>query len=423
MEVQGRLQTDNSVAASRIQILGSGVCTNGLERQAEVSFFGNVTGLPAGGMIGTWNVSGLLVAVASSTRFEAENPALAVGVCVQVKGEFGANNTLTASKIETKPASFCQPGSGAYRFEGAIEGIPSTPLSGNWIVGGRVVVADASTTLDISRGAALPGGCAAVTGALQADSSVRATRIEVLSASGACIFSGGVVGAGKLSGTGVSPGQIISIFGQQIGPASTLPLSIVDGVVSNRIVNTRVLFDGTPATLLFVSNGQINAIVPCNVGGKTSVRVQVESNGSWTNVVTLPVFATYPSVFTQTNSGGGPGAILNPNYSVNGAANATARGAVAILFGTGEGQTNPACADGAITSLLGPFPVPVAPVSIEVGGKAATVLYAGGAPGLVRGVIQVNFVLAPDTPISPAVPVIMKIGARSSQTGVTMAVR
>ena len=53
----------------------------------------------------------------------------------------------------------------------------------------------------------------------------------------------------------------------------------------------------------------------------------------------IPVFATLPSLFTMSASGTGPGAILNANYTLNTAANATARGATALLFGTGEGQT------------------------------------------------------------------------------------
>ncbi len=434
VEVKGQLETDNTITASRVQILGSGVCTNGLERQADVSYYGTITALPSGGLTGNWNVSGLIVTVTAETRIENENAAPAVGVCVEVKGEFGPNNTVKATKIETKPAGMCQggtgggmPAGGAYRFEGTITAMPVSGTPGNWQIGGRTVVADAQTALDVSKGAAAAGACAGVMGTLQADGSVRATKIEILSTSGACIFSGGVVGAGNLTGSGVAAGQIISIFGSQIGPAVTMPLELVNGQVSNRLGNTRVLFDGTAATLLFASNGQINAIVPCNVAGKTSVKVQVESNGAWTNVVTLPVFATMPSVFTQSASGTGPGAILNfvapAGYTLNTAANGTARGAAAILFGTGEGATTPACTDGAVTSLVPPFPVPVAPVTVEVGGKAASVIYAGGAPGLVRGLFQVNFVLAPDTPVGPNVPVVLKIGARASQNGVTMAVK
>ena len=423
--VQGVLQSDNSVTASRVQILGNGVCNNGLDRQPDISFTGLITSLPSGGLIGTWNVSGLLATVTSDTRIVSESIAPAAGVCVEVKGDFGANNTVKATRIETEPATACQrqDTTNPLKIEGPINGLPSTGVPGGWRIGTRDILADGNTLLDTTKGAAVIGACASVTGKLQPDSTFLAARIEILSTSGSCILSGGVVGAGNLTGAGVSVGEIVSIFGNQIGPATTQPLSIVNGVVANKLANTQVLFDGAPATLLFVSETQINAIVPCNVAGKTSVKVQVQSNGAWTNVVTLPVFATYPSLFTVSNSGTGPGAILDPQYRLNTAANATARGASAILFGTGEGQTNPACSDGAITSLIGPFPVPVAPVSVEVGGKPATIVYAGGAPGLVRGVIQVNFTLAADTPVGAAIPITLKIGDRTSQTGVTMAVK
>jgi len=423
VEVQGRLESDSSVTASRVQTLGNGVCKNGLDRQADVSYFGKITSLPSGGLVGSWNVNGLVVTVSASTSINSDNGAPAAGVCVQVRGDFGVSNTVVATRIETKPNSFCIAGTGVYQFEGVIQTRPANGVAGAWRIANRDVTAAASTVLDTTKGAANVGACAAVTGALQANGSVNATRIEVLSTSGACILNGGVVNAGNLSGTAISPGLIVSIFGNQIGPATTLPLAVIGGRVSNRLANTQVRFDGTPGTLLFVSDSQINAIVPCDVAGKTSVKIQVESNGAWTNVVTLPVYPTYPSLFTQANNGTGPGAILNPNYTLNTAVNATSRGAIAILFATGEGQTTPACSDGAITSLTGPFPVPNAPVTIDVGGKAATVLYAGGAPGLVRGLLQANFILAADTPVGAAVPITIKIGERTSQTGVTIAVK
>ena len=112
VEVQGKLETDNSVTASRVQMLGNGVCEHALDHQADVSFFGKITTLPAGGLIGNWNVSGLTVKVTADTRIESEDAAPAAGVCVRVRGDFGANNTVDAQRIETKPASFCEQAGG-----------------------------------------------------------------------------------------------------------------------------------------------------------------------------------------------------------------------------------------------------------------------------------------------------------------------
>lgn len=434
--VQGMLETDLTVTATRVQRIGDGVCDKGLEAQSDLSFAGVVEVLPAGGAAGNWTVGGSVFSVPDTARILPTSAQIAVGDCVLIRGEFGTGTTLIATRIDKRPASYCAPGSGGagipaggagpkgvHRITGAIEVLPAGGAAGEWTVAGRKVTVTAQTVLDVSKGAAVMGACVQAIGTKDATGLFTATRIRVLSASGSCTYDGGVTDAASLAAFGVSPGQLISLFGRNIGPAVNQPMIIEDGKVSSRVANTTVLFDGTPAAVLFASGGQINAIVPCDVAGKTTVEVQVESNGAWTNTQTLDVFPTFPSLFTLSNSGTGRGAILNADGSVNSPSNGTARGEVAMLYGSGAGQTNPACADGAITPEAGPYPVPVAPVSVEVGGKAAAVEFAGGAPGLVRGVIQINVKLAADTPTGPNVPVVVKIGDGVSQSGVTMAVK
>jgi uncharacterized protein (TIGR03437 family) len=65
------------------------------------------------------------------------------------------------------------------------------------------------------------------------------------------------------------------------------------------------------------------------------------------------------------------------------------------------------------------LPIPTLPVSATVNGQDAEILYAGGAPGLVAGVLQVNLRLPPT--VSRDVQVVLTVGPRSSQT-VTVAV-
>lgn len=64
----------------------------------------------------------------------------------------------------------------------------------------------------------------------------------------------------------------------------------------------------------------------------------------------------------------------------------------------------------------------VQPVSVTMGGAAATVQYEGSAPGDVAGVLQVNAVV-PQTVSQGGQPVVMTIGGLSSQAGVTIAVK
>ena len=61
---------------------------------------------------------------------------------------------------------------------------------------------------------------------------------------------------------------------------------------------------------------------------------------------------------------------------------------VVMIYGTGESRTSPPGIDGMITYET--LRKPVLPVSVIIGGQRAEVLYAGSAPGLVAGVLQVN---------------------------------
>ena len=107
--------------------------------------------------------------------------------------------------------------------------------------------------------------------------------------------------------------------------------------------NARVLFDGTPGTPLYVSSGQINAIVPCEVEGRFTTQVQVEFLGVRSNAITLDVAQTAPGVFTLAGSGRGPSAVLNADNSINGSTQPAAKGTIVTIYATGEGQpTHPA---------------------------------------------------------------------------------
>ncbi len=73
---------------------------------------------------------------------------------------------------------------------------------------------------------------------------------------------------------------------------------------------------------------------------------------------------------------------MNEDGTVNSASNPAAAGYIVLLYGTGEGQTNPAGVDGQPDS--SPTPTPLAqPVTAIIGGVNARVLYAGGVSGLV----------------------------------------
>jgi uncharacterized protein (TIGR03437 family) len=126
-----------------------------------------------------------------------------------------------------------------------------------------------------------------------------------------------------------------------------------------------------------------------------------------------------PALFTANSTGSGQGAILNEDGSVNSTSNPAPAGSIVVLFGTGEGQTNPPGLDGLISSST--FPKPLLAVGVRIGGVDADVLYAGAAPSLVAGVVQVNARIPEAVSGSSVVPVQISVGGVQSPT-VTLAV-
>jgi len=186
-----------------------------------------------------------------------------------------------------------------------------------------------------------------------------------------------------------------------------------------------------PAPLLYVSDGQINAVVPYGVAGIAGLSVEVWYLGQTSNLFPVTLTATAPGIFTDS-SGTGQAAALQydnlgnyQNYNV--AAAPAKAGWTLVLFLTGEGQVSPQVASGTVTvynSLVNPpVPVPVAGApTVHIGGQPATVSFYGEAPGDVSGVLQIN-VTVPAGPLTGAVPISVSIGTQSTQAGVTVSLQ
>lgn len=238
---------------------------------------------------------------------------------------------------------------------------------------------------------------------------------------GGTVPENGVVSAATFSQGAVAPGLLVTIFGSGIGPASLTTAQLTpQGTLATALAETRVLFDGTAAPLVYVSAKQLSAIVPYGVAGKTTTAMQVEYRGAKSNAVNLRVTEAVPGLFTANSSGKGPGAILNEDNSLNTAGNPARTGAIVILYGTGEGITDPGGQDGQLATSI--YPKPRQPVTVRIGGKDADVLYAAAAPGLVAGVFQIN-VRVPEGLDAGPQPVVVQVGSASSSPEVTVEVQ
>jgi uncharacterized protein (TIGR03437 family) len=209
-----------------------------------------------------------------------------------------------------------------------------------------------------------------------------------------------VLNAASLVAGPVSPGEIVTLLGNL---PNTQPL---------------VLFNGIPAPVLYAGLNQVNAIVPFGLATDAPANLEVRTGGG-SATLSVPVAPVTPAIFAQGNAGMGQGAILNQDFTTNSANNPATRGSIVILYGTGFGMLDPQTADGQIA--VGAAPTRRV-VTASIAGAAAEVTYAGAAPGLIAGVVQVN-VRVPDG-VAPnlAAPILLTIG-QAVMPSVTVAIR
>jgi uncharacterized protein (TIGR03437 family) len=202
-----------------------------------------------------------------------------------------------------------------------------------------------------------------------------------------------IVNAASLAPGAVSPGEIVTIFGSGLGPALGTSISLTaQGTVPTTLAGVGVTFDGFAAPLIYVGAQQINAIVPYEIAGRVGTQLIISRNGVDSLPLLLQVVDTAPAIFSATQNGNGQGAILNADNSYNGPDNPAVNGSVIQIFATGEGLYFGATT-GSVTPARPPFPAPIAAVTVTIGGQPAQVQYAGEAPGLISGVLQVNAVV------------------------------
>lgn len=213
-------------------------------------------------------------------------------------------------------------------------------------------------------------------------------------------------------GDGVVPGEIVSLFGYGLGPdvgVSAQPDP--SGRFPSSLSGVQVLFDGRPAPVLYAQSGQVNAVVPTGPGVRVTNKttVEVQYNGQSAPPLDVPITSGNPGVFTLS---GGAAAILNQDGKVNSRSNPAKLGSTIVVFSTGlwlEDTAN--ISDGEIVPAPPPFLPLQYPPRVSFAGVPGVVMWAGAAPGLVLGVIQINVrlpsSLPPGTPLD-SVPLIIE---------------
>lgn len=187
--------------------------------------------------------------------------------------------------------------------------------------------------------------------------------------------------AGGLLAGRIAPGELFSIYGLKFGAAAQAATFDSVGLLPKVFGGVQVTINDLPAPLLYVSDTQINAIVP--LATQTGVaRIRITINGT-----PLPDFRAYvdttaPQVFRNRD---GTAAALNQDGSINSASNPARVGTIVSVFATGGGAIQGVDGQRAAAALSGPF------LAVRNGDDFLTIAYSGAAPGIVTGVTQINF--------------------------------
>ena len=209
-----------------------------------------------------------------------------------------------------------------------------------------------------------------------------------------------VVGGASNAASGqqaYAPGMIVSVYGTAMADyaqaSSVIPLPTY-------LAGFEAYVNNVPAPIYYVSPGQVNIQIPYET---TPGQMTLMVGNPWVNVnYNIQVTAAAPGIF-QTNG------TIDAPFST------AARGQISTLFITGEGQTNPAVADGMTPDPSTPvsqLPKPQLPVTLTVGGQPASIMFVGIPSGLV-GVTQINYQVPANAPLGVQ-PVVVTVGSAAS---------
>ncbi|HTC35123.1 MAG TPA: IPT/TIG domain-containing protein [Bryobacteraceae bacterium] len=248
----------------------------------------------------------------------------------------------------------------------------------------------------------------------------------------------GIFSAASYASATVSPGELVTIFGTNIGPPIPASLTITNGYVNTSLNGVSVTIDGVAAPVLYVSANQVTVQVPYEVTTPSVDNVVLTNGGNPPANSTVTTALTAPGIFTANGSGTGEAAALNNGatgtITLNSGTNLAVIGEIVTLYLTGEGDYNLPGLSGVPgqtntgyiipTSITPPLPELAPLPTVTIGGvdASAGVTYAGVVPGSILGVLQINVTIPTGAATGTAVPVTVTIGGNTTQANVTLGI-
>jgi uncharacterized protein (TIGR03118 family) len=207
-----------------------------------------------------------------------------------------------------------------------------------------------------------------------------------------------IVNAASFQDGWVSPGEIVLINGQTVGPSPSVtspipgPGHLPTTVNATNAVNaTSFTFNGVAAPIVYAGAGGTSVQVPYDVAGSTMATVVMTVGAQTAQSFTIPVAPTAPGIFTLDFSGKNAAVAVNADGSINSPTNAAARGSNLKLYATGEGVTMPADVNGIVEPDNSRIPVAPAFVTFNTinGPVVANTVFAKDVSGVLEITVTV----------------------------------
>ena len=328
------------------------------------------------------------------------------------------NGSAGGSKV-TSNITFTNQGQGTLSVTGA-----AVASSSNNVFTASVTSANSITiTADPSQVAAgLYTGTVTITSNAANNAQVSIPVEFTVSAAGVPnIYQGGIVNIATFLADPVSPGDIVSIFGDGFAAVGSNFTNQGAPPLATRLGGVSVLVNNAPAPLYFVSRQQINFQMPYEaaVGGVATIQVLTNSGAS-SNIRSVPIVTQAPRILTwaQSQVSGNYGVVVNSDNSLSlppgtglGTSRLSRPNDVIVIYCTGLGQTSPTAVTGAPA---GSNPVESnSNVTVTFGTSTnavqARAAFAGLTPTAV-GLYQVNVTIPSNVPIGNSVPLTLSMG-------------
>ncbi len=231
--------------------------------------------------------------------------------------------------------------------------------------------------------------------------------------------------AGIVSTASYAPGpfasnSLITIFGSGLARSEHVLTAsdIVNSTLPNELNYTRVTIDDWPVPLLYVSDGQINLLIPPKQGNGPS-KLRVVREGQPGPEVTITVVDASPALFVTA---AGMAIATHGDNSTITTDKPAAAGELIVIYAAGMGKTDTMPSNGELPPYSSQL-VNRGSLRVLLNGVAidpSQVKYAGLTPGSA-GLYQINVVLPEKPGIDPEL--LLSIGDAISQPGVKLPLR